>query len=125
MIGEQVRELLEAEMKASTEFSRRNFGLTAGEDFREMVEGIVKSGRVVALLTVNLMTTTMAGERFGDSVKNEAESQSEACEVIRKAILENLEAFKPQFEFLYWGVQIGRKMARAEAEALEKLESSR
>jgi hypothetical protein len=122
MIGEEVRHLLVAEMKASQEFSRQNFGLAMGEEYREMVEEVLKSTEVVALLVCSLLITNLNGRAFAESMRGRGDGETDNEKVIRKAILANMETFRPQFDFLYWGVQVGMKLARAEMEALKGLE---
>lgn len=122
MVGEDIRTMLESEIKTSSEFSRRNFGLAVGDDFREMVEEIVKSKEVSALLLCGLMMGALGGKTFAESVKNDPPQSAEDDGSLRRAILANMEIFKPSMEFLYWGIQVGRKLAQAEAETFKKLE---
>ncbi len=123
MMGEQIKTMLEAEMKASEEFTTRNFGLAMGDDFREIVEEVVKSGKVAALLTLGLMMAALTGEKFGAWARANGDSGTTGKDLMSRAILENYETFKVPMQFLYWGIQVGRKLAQQETEALKNLEA--
>lgn len=123
MIGTQIKTMLEAEIVASSEFSSRNFGLAVGDDFREIVEETLQSGKIGALLVLSPLLAVTAGPVLGKWMEeNRANEKDE--DFMSKAILANFEAFKIPMEFLYWGIQIGRKLARQEVEALKNLEAA-
>jgi hypothetical protein len=122
MTGTAIRTMLRAEMKTSEEFSRRNFGLAIGDDFREMVEEVIKDTGVDARLLCGTLMASLGGKRFAESLKDETQKNLNDDSSLQRAILANLETFKPPMEFLYWGIQIGRKLAKEENEALKKLE---
>lgn len=121
MVGDKIRTMLESEIKASNEFSRQNFGLAVGDDFREVVEETLRSKEVSAHLLCGLLVSNLSSKGVGESLANSPRGP-EGSESISKAILQNFEAFKPQMEFLYWGIQIGRKLALQEVETLNGLE---
>ena len=123
MIGAQIKTMLEEEIEASGEYSRRNFGLSTGEDFREMVEEAVKSRKVTANLILNTLMVGLAGPKLAEWMKANETASKDADALLSNAILSNLTAFKGPLEFLYWGIQIGRKLARQEAETLKTLET--
>jgi hypothetical protein len=121
MVGDKIRTLLVDEMKSSTDFSRRNFGLAVGDDFREIVEETLKSKEVTGRLVCGLLIAALSGKSFGDSMAGDRAGVKDD-EFVQRHILANFEAFKPYMEFLYWGIQIGRKLALQEVETLNKLE---
>ena len=115
MIGAQIKTMLEAEMKASDDFATRNFGLSTGDDFREIVEETLQSTKVSVLLMMNPLMAALMGPKLGKWLaENSADENKERYAT--KAILANFEAFKLPMQFLYWGIQIGRKLAREETE---------
>ena len=122
MIGTQIKTMLEAEMKTSDEFATRNFGLSTGDDFREIVEETLQSTKVSVLLMMNPLMAALMGPKLGKWLaENSADENKERYAT--KAILANFEAFKLPMQFLYWGIQIGRKLAREETDALKNLET--
>jgi hypothetical protein len=123
MIGTQIKSMLEAEMKVSDEFSNRNFGLSVGDDFREIVEEALQSRKIAATLAVNTLVAALGAPKLGTWMQANAAGQNED-DYVGKAILANFEAFKVPMEFLYWGIQVGRKLAQEETDALKKLETA-
>lgn len=121
MIGTQIKTMLEAEMKASDEFSSRNFGLAVADDFREIVEETLQSKKISTMLALNPLMALMVGPELSQWMKQNAASQSEE-NFMGKGILANFEAFKIPMEFLYWGIQIGLKLGEQDYAAIEKLE---
>lgn len=119
MVGEKIRTMLVDEMKASSEFSRRNFGLAVGDGFREIVEETVQSSEVSAHLLLGMAMMAITGGSLGQSLTLVNPENKGA---ISKVILDNFEAFKTPMEFFYWGIQVGRKLAAQEAETLNRLE---
>jgi hypothetical protein len=124
MIGTEVRTLLRNAINDSEDFSHHNFGLAVGEDFREMVEGVIEDSRVTAKLFCGVLIASLGGESFAKSLKNDLPQNEKDDGPLKRAILSNAQIFQPQMEFLYWGIQVGRKMAQAEMEALKKLEEN-
>lgn len=122
MVGTQIKTMLEAEMKASTEFTTRNFGLAVGDDFREIVEETLQSKKISTMLALNPLMALMVGPKFGQWMEKNTASQGEE-NFMGKGILANFEAFKIPMEFLYWGIQVGRKLAQQEADALKTMET--
>jgi hypothetical protein len=112
MIGAQFRNILEKELMASGEFDRKNPGLSTGDGFREMVEEAVKSTRVNAILMRNIVMFELEWPNIRSWVKaNPCSGENYNA----KSILANFDAFEGQMQFLYWGIQIGRKLERQEA----------
>lgn len=122
MVGSEIRTMLKAEMEASDKFSRRNFGLAVGDGFREMVEEIVKDDGVSGKLLCGVLFAGLGGKGFAESLKNTVPQGPGAGLALSQAILENMQTFQPMMEFLYWGIQVGRKLAMEEAKVLSKLE---
>ena len=122
MRGTAIRTMLRVEMQTSEEFSRRNFGLAIGDDFREIAEEVIKEQRVSGKLLCGVLMAAFGGEAFAKSLKKEGAQNLDADQVLNQAILANMQTFQPPLEFLYWGIQIGRKLAKEEIETLKKLE---
>lgn len=123
MVKDQIKTLLEAEMKASDEFSQRNFGLSTGDDFRELVEEVTQSNRVAAELMMGVLMVGLTGPRLSEFAKDHSLDPAGAGSFTRRTVLANLDTFKAPLEFLYWGMQVGRKLAIEEMESLKKMES--
>lgn len=122
MVGSEIRTMLKAEIEASEKFASRNFGLAVGDSFREMVEEVVKDDGVSAKLLCGVLLVGLGGKSFAESLKNAPPQGPNPGQAISQAILANMQTFQPLMEFLYWGIQIGRKLATEEAKALNKLE---
>ena len=122
MVGDKIRTMLEEEIKASGEFARRNFGLAVGDDFREIVEEALKSKDVTAHLMLGLLIAAMSAKDFGNSLKPVIQQEGSMETNLPRVIIDNFEAFRPSMEFLYWGIQIGKKLALQEVEMFKRLE---
>jgi hypothetical protein len=122
MVGNKIRAMLVEEMETSKEFTRKNFGLAVGGDFREIVEEIVRDKKINASILCGFLMTAMSAKSVGEFMARNSLKGDSTSDSISEAILANLEAFKPQFEFLYWGIKIGRKLALQEVEMFKNIE---
>lgn len=108
-------ERLQEQMRASNEFTRKNFGLKVGDGFPELVRELAKdtsaSGYLIAHLALTALTTPKIAENIDKSGDNP----------FTHAILENLVCFEAPLAMFYWGVQIGRQLEREEIEALKRM----
>jgi hypothetical protein len=111
--------MLEDEMKASEEFTKENFGLQVGDGFPELVRETTKSDKVAMKLILGLMMGSLSGKEFAESLKPKIDGAKPDWGA---AIVKNFTAFDTPFSFLYWGIQIGRKMERESATALKALD---
>jgi hypothetical protein len=109
--------MLEDEMKASDQFTRENFGLQVGDGYPELVREIVKSDTISARLLLGLVLSGMCGKEVVKSMKEVGDKRD-----LGNAIVKNLPAFDTPLAFLYWGIQIGRKMERESAGMLDSLD---
>ena len=114
-----VVELLKEEIKESNNYSKSNFGASVGEDFPEIVKEVVQEEEVNMHLMMGVLFAAMGGKELGESVKDAKGDK----DVMTKAILKNLPTFQEPLSFLYWGIKVGRKLERQEAEVLSKLEN--
>ena len=118
-----IAEMLEAEIKASNEFSKTNFGMMIGDGFPELVREIAKSDDIVAQLMSSLMMSTLSSKSLVESVK--AASVQAGNETLMRAIgaslPKHIETFRGPLEMLYWGIQIGRKLQQEEAKSLNEV----
>jgi len=122
MVGEQIRTMLETQMETSKEFTSLNFGLAIGDDFPEMVKEVIKSDKVAASLLCNLLLVGLTAPSIGKSLQPSL-SNPDGHPHLPDVILKHFDTFKPQLEFLYWGIQIGRQLERQQTETLKGLES--
>ena len=113
------KQLLEAEMEASDRFTKENFGLQVGDGFPELVREVAKSEKVNMRLIVGLLMGGLSGKEFTESLKPKPDGDKPDFSA---AILKNFSAFDTPLAFLYWGIQIGRKMERESAAALNALD---
>lgn len=114
-----LRDMLDAEMETSKEFTRNNYGLAVGDGYRNMVEDIVQNKQLQAKVLVNMMMIGLTGKEVAESLKEDVGEHS-----LKNAIIKNHETFKGTFEMLYWGIQIGRKLEREEKSVLDGIEHS-
>lgn len=115
---EPIRTMLESEIAASQKFTTRNFGLMMGDGFRELVEEVLASETVDSILLGNMLTMTLATRGFANDLRG-----LKSREDMKEQILAHFEVFRPQMEFLYWGIQIGRKLCAQESTALRTMEN--
>lgn len=108
-------ERLQEQMRASNEFTKKNFGLKIGDGFPELVRELAKdtntSGYLIAHLALTALTTPKIAENIDKSSDNP----------FSQAILENIVCFEAPLAMLYWGIQIGRQLEREEVEALKRM----
>jgi hypothetical protein len=124
MIGKQIKTMLEEEIIASDRFSKANFGLLVGDGFRELVEEIVKSKMLTTNLMLGLAIVGLSGKDIAEKLKKEAMSGTSSDLALSNMIRGNLDAFLMPLEMLYWGIQIGRRLAKEESEALGRIEAT-
>lgn len=119
MAGKYVK-MLEEEMTASKEFTQYNFGLKVGDSFPELVREIVTSREIQTALMINLVMTGLCGPDVAKAMK---EDMSHGVSDLTGPIMKNIHVFETPFAMLYWGIQMGRRIERESAEAMQKLES--
>lgn len=103
---------LKEEMAKSEAFTRENWGLALGEDFPEIAKDLLADSKLAEKLAGTWLVDRLRGSSVLDKLTDLGPVES-----VRK----HPEILKPYFEFLYWGIQIGRKMEREQAEALASI----
>jgi hypothetical protein len=122
---QQIRTMLEEQIKASNQFTQDNFGLLTGDGYPEIVRELMKSSTVSGLLMLMLVAVGLSGRTIAtEMAAHRGTSQKEKEEAFAKIILGNLQAFNIPFEFFYWGLQIGRKLEHEESETLRSIEKN-
>lgn len=111
---------LEQEVERSNEFTRDNFGLKVGDTFPEVARAVAQSKTLSGRLVIGLVMGALTGKSVMDDVKGEGEDAPNFGPVI----LKHLEVFETPLALFYWGIQIGRRMEREEAQALSKLDTT-
>ena len=112
------KEMIEAEMKESEEFSKRSFGMKVGDGFPEMVRELVSSEVVAAKLYIGILAANLLGREAVKALDIDSGKPQ-----FEKAILDNLLTFEQPLSLFYWGVQVGRKMERESIAALRDIEN--
>lgn len=113
-----IKTMLEAEIQASENFRKQNFGLLVGDGFREITQEILNSQKVTGLLFVSLMMGALGGKEIADAMKKQ---QDQLKPDLGQIVKDNLNIFQTPLEMLYWGIQIGRKLQQEETQALRDL----
>jgi hypothetical protein len=121
MEAQQIKAMLDEEIVASGEFTKRNFGLQVGDGYPEIVREIVKSNRVTGHLMVMLLGAALGGRGVSEDLSRLRAQGGENLDMSR-TILDNIEVFTAPLEFFYWGMQVGRKLERQEAAMLQNME---
>jgi hypothetical protein len=121
MEAQQIKAMLDEEIVASGEFTKRNFGLQVGDGYPEIVREIIKSNRVTGHLMVMLLGAALGGRGVSEDLAKLRAQGGENLDMSR-TILDNIEVFTTPLEFFYWGIQIGRKLERQESALLRGLE---
>lgn len=113
----KIKDVLEQEISKSSEFTANNFGTMYGKEFPLMVNDIVESKSICALLLLDVCISGMGCKKLADDLASLGEEDN------KKAILKNLQTFSGALSMLYWGIEIGKKIAKQENEvkALENL----
>jgi len=109
----RIKDMLKEEIKKSADFQKRNFGLRMGDGYPEMVKELCRSSTAVAHLCVGFVKTLAAAPSCGSGMP-----QATDADAMQEAMLERLPVFESQFDMMYWGIQIGRRMQREEDAAL-------
>lgn len=116
-----IASLLESEIQASDEFSKMNFGMKVGDGFPELVREVCGTEKVPMRLFLNLALGALLGKSVCEEVAALTKDDNGRLD-LGSVIVRNLSIFETPLALLWWGIQIGRKMEREEAEALRKLE---
>lgn len=108
-------EELKKEMTRSDDYARRNFGAKYGEGFPDFAREIIADKDVAGLLFARWMIDMLQSESILKALRGNR--PADFCDLLREhpGIYENF------LSFLYWGVEIGRTLAREQAEALEAI----
>lgn len=111
-----VAKKLIVEINRSSDFTRHNFGMPVGDDFPELCRELLKDDRLAKRIAeLWLVDRVMV---MGSQLEEMATLGPLGS--IRK--YPNLA--KSFFEFLYWGIRIGRQMEREEKQVLDSIAAS-
>lgn len=121
MEAKQIRTMLDEEIEVSDRFTKDNFGLKVGDGFPELVREIAKSDKATTRLIVGLVLGALNSKELSESM-GKIESVAGQKLDLSEVILKNFHAFEIPLALFYWGMQVGRKVERQEAEMLGAIE---
>lgn len=114
-----IAEMLKEEVKRSTDYSKVNFGAQGGDDFPEVARSIMNeaAGTLIANFAVDMVKQSLPGslERLMDMMKKDMPGHL--------IVTENRAMFHTYLLMTYWGIQIGRRLEREQAEVLRSMET--
>jgi hypothetical protein len=119
---QSIKDMLEAEMKASQQFTNENFGLKVGDSFPEMVREVVKYDHFAMQLIMQLAIGGIMGLDVVKDISMMGEDRHK--QPWGPIILQHLFVFEMPLSLLYWGMQIGRKLERDEQRAVAGLDNA-
>lgn len=109
--------MLEEERGKSKAFRDANFGQMVGDGFPEMAMELADAVGQETLLKT--MLAPLIGKKLIDEVTSLPEGVTPDW---RRLVRENMTMFELPFGLFYWGVQVGRRLEREEAETLRRME---
>jgi len=116
-----ISKMLEDEIAKSEKYFITHGGEKIGDGFVEMTGEMLKSPHVVATLMLGQLFSTFAQRDLTELLKSDREKG------VNTGVFERLAAFpevtEGEFSFLYWGMEIGRKLESEERKALEGMEN--
>lgn len=115
-------EMLKSEMNASEEFSKENFGLKFGDGFRELAMELIEDNHILMYTVSKTLFGMMNFGAFKEFLQAHSESPLAPTAMLRQAVRKNPCVVEDQISMLYFGIQIGRKLAAQEAAALQAME---
>jgi hypothetical protein len=107
-------EMLESEIVASEQFTRQSFGLKVGDGFPELVKEVANSEKVVLRLLMGIMTAALRGHEAAKTfaIAKKADGKPDYY----SAVLSHADTYEIPLAMLYWGIEVGRKLEREEAQ---------
>lgn len=112
--------MLKEERERSKKFKEANFGLMTGDGFPEMV--VELAGEVGQEIFFRIVLASLLGKEALKEIASLPEGVApDWTHLVRK----NMNIFELPFSLFYWGVQVGRRMEREEAQSLRILEEGK
>lgn len=107
-----IKDLLQEELKRSRDYQLEHFGAYTGDGFEDLVRELSRSKTFFSLLQLGLMNALegVAQAKIPDSMKIENADDAE------KFVIQNLNLFRDQLNMLYWGIQVGKRLAKEQDE---------
>jgi hypothetical protein len=105
--------MLEEEIKKSIEFPHKNFGLKVGKNWPEFVTNLLESKDLQQELTMDFMLTMLGSISMKDKVQG-LKGDSLFSELGKSPMV-----FETPLKFLFWGIEIGKRLA--EVRELEEM----
>jgi hypothetical protein len=107
--------MLVEEMKSSSKYKEENFGQPVGSGWFELIKEVMAESKVTNLLAASYMISIITSPEASEL---EEWKNLEPKKFVEK-LIKRPGVFEHPLMFLYWGIQIGKKLA--EIESLERM----
>lgn len=116
---QRIVDMLEEEMGKSIKYTEKNFGSMIGDGFPELVTEVSTSSTVAMQLVAGMALTSLTCGALAEPLKNMPRDDRTA---IGRVVRDNAALFQSPLGMLYWGIEIGKRLGKEQAESERQIE---